>query len=151
MLDAAFAAEVPELEATVAELDAKLTDLLAPRDPHDADDVVLEVEVDGVAPVVGGGDLGDGSVHSPRLDVLWPHAHDAAVRCRLGRLAPADVDVMGPPIHPVDDQVMPVLEFVGQPARHHAPDDGVRSWVSGVEDRVITGAAGDGLPGHFAV
>jgi peptide chain release factor 1 len=42
--DAAFAAEVPELEARVAELDEHLTDLLAPRDPHDADDIVLEVK-----------------------------------------------------------------------------------------------------------
>jgi peptide chain release factor 1 len=42
--DAAFAAEVPELEAKVAELDEHLTDLLAPRDPHDADDIVLEVK-----------------------------------------------------------------------------------------------------------
>jgi peptide chain release factor 1 len=42
--DESFAAEVPELEARVAELDRHLTDLLAPRDPHDADDVVLEVK-----------------------------------------------------------------------------------------------------------
>ncbi|GAA3962177.1 peptide chain release factor 1 [Gordonia caeni] len=42
--DAAFAEEVPALEAAVAELDATLTDLLAPRDPHDGDDVVLEVK-----------------------------------------------------------------------------------------------------------
>jgi peptide chain release factor 1 len=42
--DASFAAEVPELEARVAELDASLTDMLAPRDPHDPDDIVLEVK-----------------------------------------------------------------------------------------------------------
>jgi peptide chain release factor 1 len=42
--DASFATEIPELEARVAELDAHLTDLLAPRDPHDADDIVLEVK-----------------------------------------------------------------------------------------------------------
>src|SRR5258708_18688578 len=42
--DASFAAEVTELEARVKELDTHLTDLLAPRDPHDADDVVLEVK-----------------------------------------------------------------------------------------------------------
>lgn len=42
--DASFAEEVPELEARVRELDALLTDLLAPRDPHDADDVVLELK-----------------------------------------------------------------------------------------------------------
>src|SRR5829696_4303116 len=42
--DESFAAEVPELAAKVDELDTQLTDLLAPRDPHDADDIVLEVK-----------------------------------------------------------------------------------------------------------
>jgi peptide chain release factor 1 len=42
--DESFAAEVPELESAVEGLDAQLTDLLAPRDPHDAGDVVLEVK-----------------------------------------------------------------------------------------------------------
>jgi peptide chain release factor 1 len=42
--DESFADEVVELEARVAELDTQLTDMLAPRDPHDADDVVLEVK-----------------------------------------------------------------------------------------------------------
>ncbi|MFT4396565.1 peptide chain release factor 1 [Gordonia lacunae] len=42
--DASFAAEIPALEEAVDELDATLTDLLAPRDPHDADDVVLEIK-----------------------------------------------------------------------------------------------------------
>ncbi|MBL1074887.1 peptide chain release factor 1 [Nocardia sp. 2] len=42
--DSSFAAEVPGLEAQVEELDKALTDLLAPRDPHDGDDVVLEVK-----------------------------------------------------------------------------------------------------------
>ena len=42
--DASFAAEVTELESKVAELDDQLTDLLAPRDPHDVDDIVLEVK-----------------------------------------------------------------------------------------------------------
>src|SRR6201991_214322 len=42
--DESFATEIPGLEATVEELDTQLTDLLAPRDPHDADDIVLEVK-----------------------------------------------------------------------------------------------------------
>src|SRR3954470_15441667 len=42
--DASFAAEVPELESRVAELDTQLTDMLAPRDPHDSDDILLEVK-----------------------------------------------------------------------------------------------------------
>jgi peptide chain release factor 1 len=42
--DESFAAEVVQLESRVAELDTQLTDMLAPRDPHDADDIVLEVK-----------------------------------------------------------------------------------------------------------
>jgi peptide chain release factor 1 len=42
--DDSFAAEVPELAAKVDELETQLSDLLAPRDPHDADDIVLEVK-----------------------------------------------------------------------------------------------------------
>jgi peptide chain release factor 1 len=42
--DSSFTAEVIELEAKVAELDDHLTDMLAPRDPHDADNIVLEVK-----------------------------------------------------------------------------------------------------------
>jgi peptide chain release factor 1 len=42
--DDSFADEVTELAATVEELETHLADLLAPRDPHDVDDVVLEVK-----------------------------------------------------------------------------------------------------------
>jgi peptide chain release factor 1 len=42
--DESFAAEVEELTTTVDELETQLSDLLAPRDPHDADDIVLEVK-----------------------------------------------------------------------------------------------------------
>ena len=42
--DASFTDEVTELETRVDELETKLSDMLAPRDPHDADDVVLEVK-----------------------------------------------------------------------------------------------------------
>ncbi|MGW4242022.1 peptide chain release factor 1 [Nocardia sp. NPDC004722] len=42
--DSSFAAEVPVLQEQVEELDKQLTDLLAPRDPHDGDDVILEVK-----------------------------------------------------------------------------------------------------------
>ncbi|MGN2641349.1 peptide chain release factor 1 [Nocardia takedensis] len=42
--DAAFAAEIPDLRTRITELEQSLADLLAPRDPHDGDDVVLEVK-----------------------------------------------------------------------------------------------------------
>jgi peptide chain release factor 1 len=42
--DPSFAAEAHELESQVTELDTQLTDMLAPRDPHDGDDILLEVK-----------------------------------------------------------------------------------------------------------
>ncbi|MBX7456338.1 peptide chain release factor 1 [Mycolicibacterium sp. 3033] len=42
--DSSFAGEVDELTDTVERLETALSDLLAPRDPHDADDIVLEVK-----------------------------------------------------------------------------------------------------------
>jgi peptide chain release factor 1 len=42
--DASFAAEAEELEPQVAELENKLVELLAPRDPDDAKDVIVEVK-----------------------------------------------------------------------------------------------------------
>ena len=42
--DASFADEVVQLESQVIELDTQLTDMLAPRDPHDGDNIVLEVK-----------------------------------------------------------------------------------------------------------
>ena len=42
--DASFAAEAGRLATEVDELESTLADLLAPRDPHDADDVVMEIK-----------------------------------------------------------------------------------------------------------
>jgi peptide chain release factor 1 len=42
--DASFVDEVAELESRVSELETQLSDMLAPRDPHDGDDIVLEVK-----------------------------------------------------------------------------------------------------------
>ncbi|MUM16314.1 peptide chain release factor 1 [Mycobacterium sp. CBMA271] len=42
--DPSFADEVTELEASIAELEIQLSDMLAPRDPHDGDDILLEVK-----------------------------------------------------------------------------------------------------------
>src|ERR1700760_4126116 len=40
--DTSFVDEVAELESRAAELDTQLTDMLAPRDPHDAADMAPE-------------------------------------------------------------------------------------------------------------
>ncbi|RNE48404.1 peptide chain release factor 1 [Corynebacterium alimapuense] len=42
--DKEFADEAQRLEVEAVELEEKLADLLAPRDPHDADDVIMEIK-----------------------------------------------------------------------------------------------------------
>jgi len=42
--DSGFAAEIAELEASLPELEERLAELLAPRDPNDGRDVILEVK-----------------------------------------------------------------------------------------------------------
>ena len=42
--DAEFAAEAKRLEVEEEELEERLADLLAPRDPHDSDDIVMEIK-----------------------------------------------------------------------------------------------------------
>ncbi|HIW96740.1 MAG TPA: peptide chain release factor 1 [Candidatus Corynebacterium gallistercoris] len=42
--DKEFAEEAKRLEGEIEELEEKLTDLLAPRDPHDGDDIVMEIK-----------------------------------------------------------------------------------------------------------
>jgi peptide chain release factor 1 len=42
--DASFAEEADELAARVPELETRLAQLLVPRDPHDGDDVVMEIK-----------------------------------------------------------------------------------------------------------
>jgi peptide chain release factor 1 len=42
--DQAFAAEAAEIAARIPVLEARLAELLVPRDPHDGDDVVMEVK-----------------------------------------------------------------------------------------------------------
>ncbi|MBA0049260.1 peptide chain release factor 1 [Mycobacterium sp. NPDC050853] len=42
--DPSFADELIELESSIAELETQLSDMLAPRDPHDGDDILLEVK-----------------------------------------------------------------------------------------------------------
>ena len=42
--DKEFAEEAKRLEQEISELEEQLTDLLAPRDPHDGDDIVMEIK-----------------------------------------------------------------------------------------------------------
>ncbi|ANY05732.1 peptide chain release factor 1 [Pseudonocardia sp. HH130630-07] len=42
--DRAFAAEADALDGRIVELETELTELLVPRDPHDTDDVLMEVK-----------------------------------------------------------------------------------------------------------
>lgn len=71
--DQSFADEVAELESRVAELDIQLTDMLAPRDPHDGDDIVLEVK------------SGEGARNRHYSPPTWPGCISATPRGTAGR------------------------------------------------------------------
>ena len=84
--------------------------------------VMSEVDVDGVTTAIGCRDIRDGAIDRPRLGPLRRDGDDGALRRRLGRIRPSDVDVTGPTVNAVDDQVVPVVEPVREPARHDAAD-----------------------------
>ena len=84
--------------------------------------IMLEVDVNAVPALVGGGDLGDGAIHLARLGRAVGQADDAADRKASLRLA--DVGVVAAAVDAVDHQIAPVALLVGKPARDHAPDDG---------------------------
>lgn len=86
--------------------------------------IMLEMDVDAVPALIGGGDLGDGPVHLARLGRAVGQADDAADRKVPLRLA--DVGVMAATVDAVDHQIAQVALLVGEPARDHAPDDGNR-------------------------
>jgi hypothetical protein len=85
--------------------------------------IVAEMNVDIVSPAVRGSDLGKGAIDLLDLDGPWHDAHDRTVRDRLDGVALADVDIMAAAIDTIDDQIMAVVEFVGETARDNAPYD----------------------------
>ena len=57
----------------------------------------------------------------------------------------ADIHVMRTPIGAVDNEVMPVIDFVGQSARHDAADQGLHVAVRRIVDGIVRQAARDAV------
>src|SRR5690606_3551256 len=85
--------------------------------------VVTEMKVDAVAASVRRGDLGDGAVGGAGVRGRRSDAYDRARWKSLRRLAPSDVDIVDAAVGGVDDQVVTIIEFVGQAAFDHPSDD----------------------------
>src|SRR3546814_14496516 len=71
-----------------------------------------EMDVDTLPPLVRGGDLRDGAIDRSRLGALRLDGDDGAFRKGIRRIGPADLDVMGPAIDTIDDQVVAVVDLV---------------------------------------
>ncbi len=113
--------------------------------------VVFQVNVDVVVATIGGGDFGNGAIHFTRLKAFGRNANYAAFGRWFGLRAFADVNTMCPSVHAIDDQVMPVVDLIGRPARHHKPGDGLGIRIGGIMDRVIRRTVGNVLARHFPV
>src|SRR3546814_4584773 len=100
---------------------------------------------------------------STRTDTLFPYTtlfrsdrfrlerDHRPFRDGLGRVAAADIGIVGPAVDTIDDQVVAVVKLVGQAACHQAPDDAPGVRVGGVVDGVVRRRAGDPLLHHLAV
>ena len=89
--------------------------------------IVLRVRFGAVHAVVARGDLGNHTigrhgVGRPRRDL-----DDGAGLTVVGLRIVTDIDVVGLPIHAIDDDVGSVVELVGKAFRDDAPDDRSRT------------------------
>ena len=76
--------------------------------------VVTKVDIDVIPPTVYSRYFGNRAIDLPGLGVLRIDAHDGAFGRGLGRFALADVDVVGAAVESVNDQVMAVVDLIGQ-------------------------------------
>jgi len=99
------------------------------------------MRIDRVASAIGGSDLSDDSIDRPHTAAARRNPHDGQIGYRLDALARPDLGKVGAPVDPVDNQIMPVVELVGEAAHDHAPDDRCGAFGSEIEDDPIGGGA----------
>jgi hypothetical protein len=90
------------------------------------------------------GDVAVGRTHVGRS----LHLHHGAGRIVRQFVAGVERNIVGLAVHPVDDQITPVAQLVGQPLRGHAAEDG-SAIVARVEHRQFARLAAHG-PLHGA-
>src|SRR3546814_7537490 len=78
--------------------------------------------VDRVTPLIGGGDLGDRAVGLAYPGLDRRDTDDGAVGVGLDILALAEFDIMRAPIGRLDDQIVAIVDLVGQAALDHPSD-----------------------------
>src|ERR1700730_9537021 len=66
-------------------------------------------------------------------------------------VGPADIDVMRPAIDPIDDEVMAVVELVGEPVPHDATDELALAAAGRVEYGEVAPPPHHAFPGQLAV
>src|SRR3546814_19758391 len=78
--------------------------------------------VDRIAPGIGGGDLGDGAIDGPYAAAVRRDLDDRILGDRADCLALPYLGIVGAAIDRLDNDIMAVGDFVGQPALDHAAD-----------------------------
>ncbi len=74
--------------------------------------VMPEMRVDAISPVVRRRDRGHGPVDLTHADLDGINAHHRTVPDRADMLAPAELDIVGATVGGLDQQVVPVVQFV---------------------------------------
>src|SRR5699024_10635701 len=137
--DASFADEAERLAAEAETLEAKLADLLAPRDPHDADDVLMEIKSG-----EGGEESALFASELARMYTRYAEKHGwvvqtlGATESDLGGVKDASLSIRAR--QPSRDGVWSRLKFEGRPPCAARPGDRVPG------ARAHIGCGGAGLP-----
>src|SRR5690606_13985982 len=92
--------------------------------------VVPQMDVDRVAPAIGGGDLGNRAIDGTNAAAAtWCDLDDGVFGDRADRFALANLGIMGAAVDRLDDDIMTVGIFIGQAALDDTADK--RTGISG--------------------
>ena len=113
--------------------------------------IVRHVERAGIAPLIGGGDLGDDMIGPARVPVRRRDGNDAACLKRRKPILTTDDDMDRPAPKPVDDDEGAVVDVVGDAPVENDACDRPRALGCGIENRAGIKRARDALILHGAV
>jgi len=87
----------------------------------------------------------DSTVDRPPADRFWFHRDDAALAYGIRRFRDTNVDVMAKTIGGIDNEIMAVIELVGQ-ARSTTVHDLARGRGFWIVNRIVAEAAANAFP-----
>src|SRR5258708_6917792 len=99
--------------------------------------IVPQMNIEIIAPAVGGGDLNNSTVDRPPADRFWLHRDDAALPYCIDRFGDTDVYIMAKTVGGIDDEVMAVVEFVGQASFNDPSHDLARGRGFWIVNRIL--------------